>query len=45
MSEVEGATVRRRATLSDLRSESVDKGDGEQAVSTTAGSEVLISPV
>ena len=39
-SEVEGATVRRRATLSDLRSESVDKGDGEQVVSTTAGSEV-----
>lgn len=40
VSEVEGATVRRRATLSDLRSESVDKGDGEQALSTAAGSEV-----
>ena len=39
-SEVEGATVRRRATLSDIRSESVDKLDGEQAVSATAGSEV-----
>lgn len=38
--EVEGATVRRRATLSDLRSESMDKGDGEQAVSTAAESEV-----
>lgn len=38
--EVEGATVRRRATLSDLRGESMDKGDGEQAVSTAAGSEV-----
>lgn len=41
VSEVEGATVRRRATLSDIRSESVDKGDGEQAVSTTVGSEEL----
>lgn len=39
-SEVEGATVRRRATLSDLRSESVDKGDGEQAPVTTAATEV-----
>lgn len=38
--EVEGATVRRRATLSDLRGESMDKGDGEQAASTAAGSEV-----
>ena len=37
-SEVERATVRRRATLTDLRSESVDKGDGEKAA--TAGSEV-----
>lgn len=44
VSEVEGATVRRRATLSDIRSESVDKGDGEQAVSTTVGSEVRTSP-
>jgi len=43
VSEVEGATVRRRATLSDIRSESVDKGDGEQAVSTTVGSEVRTS--
>lgn len=34
-------TVRRRATLSDLRSESIDKVDGEQATSTTEGSEVL----
>lgn len=39
-SEVEGANVRRRATLSDLRTESVDKGDGEQVTSTIAGSEV-----
>lgn len=43
VSEVEGATVRRRATLSDIRSESVDKGDGEQAVSTAVGSEVRTS--
>ena len=42
VSEAEGATVRRRATLSDLRSESVDKGDGEQALSTAAGSEVRV---
>lgn len=39
-SEVEGATVRRRATLSDLKSESFDKGDGEQALSTAAVTEV-----
>ena len=37
---VESPTVRRRATLSDLRSESIDKVDGEQATSTTEGSEV-----
>lgn len=35
--------VRRRATLSDLKSESVDKGDEEQAADATAGSEVNIS--
>lgn len=35
--------VRRRATLSDLKSESVDKGDEEQAAGATAGSEVNIS--
>ena len=35
--------VRRRATLSDLKSESVDKGDEEQAAEATAGSEVNIS--
>lgn len=39
-SEAEVAAVRRRATLSDIRGESVDKGDGEQALSTTAESEV-----
>ena len=35
--------VRRRATLSDLKIESVDKGDEEQAADATAGSEVNIS--
>ena len=35
--------VRRRATLSDLKSESVDKGDEEQAADATAVSEVNIS--
>ena len=36
--------VRRRATLSDLKSESVDKGDEEhEAADATAGSEVNIS--
>lgn len=35
--------VRRRATLSDLKSESVDKGDEEQAADATAGCEVNIS--
>ncbi|CAH3160843.1 unnamed protein product [Porites lobata] len=35
--------VRRRATLSDLKSESVDKGDEEQAADATAGSEELDS--
>ena len=35
--------VRRRATLSDLKSESVDKGGEEQAADATAGSEVNIS--
>ena len=35
--------VRRRATLSDLKSESVDKVDEEQAAEATAGSEVNIS--
>ena len=35
--------VRRRATLSDLKSESVDKGNEEQAAEATAGSEVNIS--
>lgn len=34
--------VRRRATLSDLKSESVDKGDEEQPADATVGSEVSI---
>ena len=34
--------VRRRATLSDLKSESVDKGDEEQAADAAVGSEVII---
>lgn len=35
--------VRRRATLTDLKSDSIDKGDEEQAADATAGSEVNIS--
>ena len=35
-----GGTVRRRATLSDLRGESVDKGDGEQPSAEATVSEV-----
>lgn len=38
--DVESPTVRRRATLSDLRSESIDKQDGEKAGTTEAASEV-----
>ena len=38
--DVESPTVRRRATLSDLRSESIDKKDGENAGTTEAASEV-----
>ena len=41
--EVDGkeSSVRRRATLSDLRGDSVDKGDGEQsALSSSSGTEV-----
>ena len=43
MSESNGAGVRRRATLSDIRSESVDKRDGEQPPVTAIGSEVNIT--
>lgn len=38
---VESAAVRRRATLSDLRSESIDQQAGEKAVTTRPGSEEL----
>ena len=37
--ESEGG-LRRRATLSDIRAESVDKGDGEQSSTAATGSEV-----